>query len=469
MMPPVKIICTIGPATWDPDVVRQLIDLGMTAARVNGAFADPDELDKVKRLVRMFSKDVSLMVDVKGPEIRLNKFKEPLKIKPGDTVIIGSNPERDQIYPTNYPDIYKLLKKGNKIVVGDGDVVLIVDKVDELEGKIYATVEFGEQIKPGKALNLVGVSHTEEVLTQKDIVNLKHGLSTGWDMVSASFIKNKTSALKVREVIGDKMHLIAKIEDEEGVQNIDEILEVVDGIMVARGGLGVSMGLEYVPVVERELIRKANQIGKPVITATQLLESMVENPFPTRAEVNDIETAVLLGTDGLMLSGETAAGKYPVEAVRTLVEISKFAYSFVEPREDFPTSSASLTTLALANAAIDIAHDMGDQLSAVVIVTRSGTTARLVARGNLKQPIYVFTNSELSKKGMNLVKGVRAAFLLEKGPPGFRTQRDVAVDFLKQLLQEYGLVKSGQRVLVLGKTPITGEEFFPNVFEVMTI
>ncbi len=466
MLPTIKLVCTIGPSTWDPQVLKTLIDLGMSVARVNGAFADPQELDKVRNLVHGISKDVSLMVDVKGPEIRLNKFEAPIPIKPGDIVKIGSKPEHG-IYPANYPNIYKILKPGNKIVVGDGDVVLIVNKVDSSEGIIYAYVKYGEVLKPGKALNLVGVSHSDEVLTEKDKINLKHALETGWDMVSASFIQSRESALKVREVIGEDMALIAKIEDREGVKNIDEILEVVDGIMVARGGLGVDLGLKYVPIVERELIRKANEAGKPVITATQLLETMTENPYPTRAEVNDIETAVFLGTDAVMLSGETAGGEYPIEATRVLRDVSSFAFEYADKYKKFDTGQAPASTIAIANAAIEIASKLKSELKAIVVVSSSGTTARLIARGNIIQPIYVFTKNKLRAKWLNIVKGIKQAFVLDGASEKIDMRRDVAVSFLINFLIKSGLIKPKDKILIVGKTPVTKEPFFPNIFELV--
>ncbi len=468
MLSNIKLVCTIGPATWDPAIMKQLVELGMTVARVNGAFADTAELDRVKALVRQFSSSVSLMVDVKGPEIRLNKFSQPINVKPGDVVRIGSKPEHG-IYPYNYPYIYKLLTKGNKIVVGDGDVLLVVDSVDKAEGLIFTKVVYGEQIKPGKALNLVGITHSEEVLTPKDRENLLHGLNTGWDMVSASFIKNKKSALKIREVIGDKMALIAKIEDRDGVANIDEILEVVDGIMVARGGLGVDLGLKYVPVVERKLIAKARSAGKPVITATQLLETMVKNPYPTRAEINDIETAVILGTDAVMLSGETAGGQHPVEATRVLAETARFAYEYVDKYIKFDTGMAPVSTIAIANAAIEIASKLKNELAGIVVVSKSGTTVRLIARGNLTQPIFAFTETTQRAKWFNVLKGVRKAFALPANREDIKRDRDKAVAFLLKALQDNGLALRGERFLIVGKTPVTKEPFFPNIFEILEI
>lgn len=316
-----KVVCTIGPATWDPAVMKKMIESGMDCARVNGAFADKTELDKVKKLVRDLSQDVSLMVDVKGPEIRLNKFAQPIKLEPGMIIKVG-NDSNSEIYPANHADVYKHIAAGQRVVIGDGDVVFTVDRI--VGSDMYWKVEFGESLKPGKAMNLPGASVTSVVLTEKDKENLRHAIETGWDSVSASFIQSAAAAKYVREFIGDnKMKLIAKIEDQSGIDNIDEILENVDGIMIARGGLDVELGYEKVPMVQRLLIKKAKAAGKPVITATQMLESMTYNPRPTRAEVNDVATAILLGSDAVMLSGESSAGKYPVETLQTIVKIAQ--------------------------------------------------------------------------------------------------------------------------------------------------
>ncbi len=322
-----KIICTIGPASWDQEVMRKMIENGMNVARVNGAFADPDELDKVRNLVRNVSEDVGLMVDIKGPEVRLNKFPNPIKVEIEDTIIIGNNDSED-IYTANYQDLYKSVEEGQRILVGDGDVELILEEVKE--DKMITTVKYGKEIKPGKAINLPGCDYSKLVMTEKDKTNLAHGIKTGWTSVSASFIQNAKSAQTVRNFINenskdipekDRMELFAKIEDRNGIINIKDILEVVDGIMIARGGLGVELGLEKVPLAQRILINECNEANVKEITATQMLESMTDNPRPTRAEVNDVATAVLHGTDFVMLSSESAAGKYPIEAVEWLTKI----------------------------------------------------------------------------------------------------------------------------------------------------
>jgi pyruvate kinase len=230
-----KIVCTIGPASWDPQVMKAMIDAGMNCARINGAFADEAELDKVTKLVRDISDEVSLMVDVKGPEVRMNKFAAAIPLKPGDELVIGNDSSSD-IYPANYADLYKHLKVGQRILIGDGDVEL---KVTSIEGdKMNVVVVFGEALKPGKAMNLPGADIASQILTEKDKTNLKHAMNLGWDFVSASFIQNAEAAREVNDFLkGSNMKLIAKIEDQAGVDNIDEILEEVDGIMLARGGL----------------------------------------------------------------------------------------------------------------------------------------------------------------------------------------------------------------------------------------
>lgn len=323
-----QIVCTIGPASWDPEVMKQMIAAGMNFARVNGAFADKAEIQKVTDLVRPISSEVKLMVDVKGPEVRMNKFATPKPLTPGMIIEIG-NDDSSEIYPANYADLYTKLQVGQRILVGDGDVEMRINEI--IGDKMVCEVVYGNELKPGKALNLPGASYATEVLTAKDKENLEFAISLGWEYVSASFIQNAAAARFVREQLGESgMKLIAKIEDQSGVDNIDEILPEVDGIMIARGGLGVELGLENVPYAQYILSKKAKAAGKFIITATQMLESMTQNPRPTRAEVNDVATAILQGADALMLSAESSAGKYPVEAVSWLTKVGDVVEKNVE-------------------------------------------------------------------------------------------------------------------------------------------
>lgn len=459
-----KIVCTIGPSSWDPEVMKKLIEAGMNCARVNGAFADEAELDKVTSLVRNVSDEVALMMDVKGPEVRMNKFAEPIKLKPGDEIVIG-NDDTNDIYPANYKDLYKSLEPGQRIVIGDGDTEL---KVKEINGeRMICEVVFGELLKPGKAMNLPGADYASSSLTEKDIANLQHSLKLGWDFVSASFIKNAEAAREVKKYLeGSNMKLIAKIEDQDGVDNIDEILEVVDGVMVARGGLGVELGLEKVPMAQRRLIAKTIALGKPVITATQMLESMTTNSRPTRAEVNDVATAIMQGTDSVMLSGESSAGAYPVEAVEFLSKIAMEIEPQLEPRIVHEKTGGPVGTDALTKAAVQMAIEMGEELDSIIVVTQSGRSARLLSRHTIKQPIYAFVSDKRIVRELAITKGINKTFELHTK---VIKDRDTAIDDVINHAKELGIVQSGQKVLFISKMPVTGEEFFPNVFEVVVI
>lgn len=458
-----KIVCTIGPSSWDPEVMRQMIEAGMNCARVNGAFANPDELDKVRKLVKDVSNEVSLMVDVKGPEIRMNKFGEPKKIKPGDTIIIG-NSITDEIYPANYENVYTYLKEGQRIVIGDGDVEMILK---EIQGdKMHCEVVFGETLKPGKAMNLPGAEYTSEVLTEKDKENLQHAMNTGWDFVSASFIQNAEAAREVNKMLeGSHMKLIAKIEDQEGVDNIDEILKEVEGVMIARGGLGVELGLAEVPMVQHYLTQKCNEIGKPVITATQMLESMIDDPRPTRAEVNDIASAVMLGSDAIMLSAETSAGEYPVEAVKEMAKISTNVEAMLEPKIIEVPAIGLTSTDSLSKAAAQLC--MTDEtVDKVIVVSRTGRTARLIGRHGIRQPMFVFTSDESYSRRIMLSKGINRAFEHKEAP----TDRDEAVNAILNRAKQEGLIFPGEKILFVCKTPFSKEHsYFPNIFEVIEV
>jgi pyruvate kinase len=458
-----KIVATIGPSSWDPEVMRKMIEAGMNCARVNGAFADEAELDKVTKLVRDVSDEVALMMDVKGPEVRMNKFPEPIKLKAGQEIIVG-NDDQSEIYPANYKDLYKSLKPGQRIVIGDGDTELKIKEIKD--DKMVCEVSFGEVLKPGKAMNLPGADYASSSLTEKDITNLKHSIKLGWDVVSASFIKSAQAAREVKKYLeGSDMKLIAKIEDQDGVDNIDEILEVVDGVMVARGGLGVELGLEKVPMAQKKLIAKCVAAGKPVITATQMLESMTANPRPTRAEVNDAATAIMQGTDSLMLSAETTAGSYPVGAVEFLAKIAQEIEPQLEPKIIDNKTGGPIATDALTKAVAQMANEMGTELDAIIVVTRSGRTARLIGRHTLKQPMYAFVSDKKYVRELALSKGINRSYVLEK----IVKDRDTAITDVLEHAKKLEIVKSGDKVLFISKVPVTGEDFFPNVFEVVSV
>lgn len=458
-----KIVCTIGPSSWDPEIMKQMIDAGMNCARVNGAFADEAEIEKVTNLVRGISSEVSLMLDVKGPEIRMNKFPEALKVKPGDLIEIGNN-ESSAIYPANYKDLYKSLGVGQRVVVGDGDTEM---KITKIEGdKMTCEIVFGELLKPGKALNIPGATFATTVLTEKDKANLEYAISKGWDFVSASFIQSAEAAREITKyLVGSHMKLIAKIEDQAGIDNLDEILNEVEGVMVARGGLGVELGLEKVPMVQKLIIEKCNAIGKPVITATQMLESMTSNPRPTRAEVNDVATAIMQGSDCVMLSGESSAGEYPIEAVKELTKIAIEVEKSMRPAILTFKAAGRVVTDAVSKAAAQMCIEMGADVNKVIVVSQTGRTARLIGRHRISQPLFVFTSQDFYSRRMMLSKGINRTFTLEQK----FTDRDQAVRDILTAAKSQGIVNAGENILLLCKTSFNGEQNLPNIFEVVGV
>jgi len=457
-----KIVCTIGPSSWDQEIMKQMIEAGMNCARVNGAFADRAELEKVTKLVRDISDNVSLMIDVKGPQIRLNKFASEKNLKIGDEVIIGSS-DQDEIYPVSYPDLYKYLEAGQKVVVGNGDTELEIK--DIRDGKMYCQVIYGSILKPAKGITIPNAKYAATTLTSKDIENIAHCNDLNWDFVSASFIRSAEAAREVRLAMGTKMKLIAKIENQAGVDNIDEIIPEVDGIMIGRGDLGLQLGLEKVPMVQRMLIEKCNNAGKPVITATQMFESMITNPRPTRGEVNDVATAILLRTDSIMLSAETTTGQYPVEAVKYMTKIAKEIEPNVKAAIIETNTGGPVTTEALTKAAAMMAIELDNHIDAVIVVSRTGRTARSIARHGIKQPIYALVSAANYVRELSLSKGVNRAFVFDKT----QKDRDAAITDVLNHAKDLKILTAGQKILLISKTPYGSREYFPNVFEVIEV
>lgn len=409
-----KLVATIGPSTWDPAVMKEIIAQGVTVARLNGAFADRKEMLKVEKLVRDVSDKVGLMIDIKGPEVRLNKFSEAMPIKQGDVLDFG-NSDVSYLYPANYPDTYKKLDVGQKILVGDGDVELEVTEIGE--AGFTAKVKEGRLLKPGKALNFPGLTLQENPITDKDQDLLDFAEERGWDFVSASFIRTPEDAKAVRKAMkpDSKISIVAKIEDETGVENIEEILPEIDSVMIARGGLGVDMGLARIPWAETTILRACNSYGKPVIMATQLLDSMERNPQPTRAEASDVGNAILNGADALMTSGETTAGRYPVEAITLMTEVDGNIDSLIE--EDLDVSKLSVEDANLTQLAAKISEHR-DELAGVIFLGNTRTETRileLLAQTNLKLPLFAMGADLGELRQLQLVKGVTEIFTLGSG------------------------------------------------------
>ena len=446
-----KIVCTLGPATNDVEIMKQLIQNGMDAARINfshGTYETHAEtIAKLKQAREELNAPIPLILDTKGPEIRVKTFKEDkVRLEEDATFTLTTREvEGDvNIVSVTYADLPKDVHRGSRILIDDGLIELKVEDITETD--VVCKVINGGVVKSRKGVNLPGVEVNLPSLMEKDIEDLKFGVENGFDIVAASFIRSAEDVLKIRRVLeengGGQMHIISKIENQQGVENIDKILEASDGIMVARGDLGVEIPPEEVPLVQKILIAKANRIGKPVITATQMLESMVHSPRPTRAEANDVANAIFDGSDAIMLSGETAAGAYPLEAVATMARIALKAESAV----DYAAKLANTTeparvniTNAISMAACATAAEL--KTAAITTVTKSGFTARMISRDRPACPLIASTSDETVWRQMNLIWGCKPMLYTGELPRGgvFDTALEIAV--------KSGLLKNGDTVV----------------------
>ena len=446
-----KIVCTLGPATNDVEIMKQLIHNGMDAARINfshGTYETHAEtIAKLKQAREELNAPIPLILDTKGPEIRVKTFKEDkVRLEEDATFTLTTREvEGDvNIVSVTYADLPKDVHRGSRILIDDGLIELKVEDITETD--VVCKVVNGGVVKSRKGVNLPGVEVNLPSLMEKDIEDLKFGVENGFDIVAASFIRSAEDVLKIRRVLeengGGQMHIISKIENQQGVENIDKILEASDGIMVARGDLGVEIPPEEVPLVQKILLAKANRIGKPVITATQMLESMVHSPRPTRAEANDVANAIFDGSDAIMLSGETAAGAYPLEAVATMARIALKAESAV----DYAAKLANTTeparvniTNAISMAACATAAEL--KTAAITTVTKSGFTARMISRYRPACPLIASTSDETVWRQMNLIWGCKPMLYTGELPRGgvFDTALEIAV--------KSGLLKNGDTVV----------------------
>jgi pyruvate kinase len=446
-----KIVCTLGPATNDVEIMKQLIHNGMDAARINfshGTYETHAEtIAKLKQAREELNAPIPLILDTKGPEIRVKTFKEDkVRLEEDATFTLTTRDvEGDvNIVSVTYADLPKDVHRGSRILIDDGLIELKVEDITETD--VVCKVVNGGVVKSRKGVNLPGVEVNLPSLMEKDIEDLKFGVENGFDIVAASFIRSAEDVLKIRRVLeengGGQMHIISKIENQQGVENIDKILEASDGIMVARGDLGVEIPPEEVPLVQKILIAKANCIGKPVITATQMLESMVHSPRPTRAEANDVANAIFDGSDAIMLSGETAAGAYPLEAAATMARIALKAESAV----DYAAKLANTTeparvniTNAISMAACATAAEL--KTAAITTVTKSGFTARMISRYRPACPLIASTSDETVWRQMNLIWGCKPMLYTGELPRGgvFDTALEIAV--------KSGLLKNGDTVV----------------------
>ena len=417
-----KIVCTVGPASDPVEILSKMIAAGMNVARLNFSHGTHEEharrVEAVRRAAGELGTIVGIMLDTKGPEIRTGLLQtDKITLDTGNRIIltteeIRGNAERLSI---SYKGLVSDVSPGSKILLADGLVELEVISVDGTE--ITCKVVNGGEIGSRKNVNLPGVVVNLPAVTDKDVEDIKFAVTKGFDFIAASFVRTASDVIAVRRVLEENdsdMQIIAKIENHQGVENIDEILRVADGIMVARGDMGVEIPTEEVPLVQKMIIQKCNRVGKPVITATQMLESMVHNPRPTRAEATDVANAIFDGTDAIMLSGETAAGKFPVEAVKMMDRLAvrtERALGFEELLGRKEISPARTVTDAISHATCTTALDLGAK--AIITSTKSGHTARMVSKYRPKARIIAVTPRMDVVRKMSLVWGVNPLLVSE--------------------------------------------------------
>jgi len=410
-----KIVCTIGPVTESVETLKELLNRGMNVMRLNFSHGDYEEhgtrIKNFRQAMSETGKRAGLLLDTKGPEIRTMSLEDgkDVSIKAGqkftfttDQSVVG-NSERVAV---TYPDFAKDLKVGDMILVDDG---LIELDVTEIKGnEVICIARNNGELGQKKGINLPNVSVNLPALSEKDIEDLKFGCKNNIDFVAASFIRKADDVREVRRILhengGDRIQIISKIESQEGLDNFDEILEESDGIMVARGDLGVEIPVEDVPCAQKMMIKKCNRAGKPVITATQMLDSMIKNPRPTRAEANDVANAIIDGTDAIMLSGETAKGKYPLEAVEVMDKIARKVDPTIVPFFVKHVTAKNDITSAVAEGSADISERLNAKL--IIVGTESGRAARDMRRYFPKADILAITNNEKTANQLILTRGV---------------------------------------------------------------
>jgi pyruvate kinase len=412
-----KIVCTIGPVTNNPDMIRQLIRAGMDVVRLNFSHGNHEthgrSIKEIRSAAAELGREIGILMDLAGPKIRLGVIPET-RLEPGVEIILTSGQTGDAgIIPVNYPYFYEDIEVGNRIMLADGQVELLV--VDKRDRHICCQVVVGGVLTSHKGVNLPSSDLRISAFTDKDRKDLEFGMKEGVDFVAMSFVRHEQDLVPIREMISKLDRpplLIAKIEKPQALQRLPEILRKVEGLMVARGDLGVEMPLEEVPIIQKRLIQEARRAGKVVITATQMLRSMMTSPRPTRAEVTDVANAVLDGTDAVMLSDETAVGQYPVEAVKVLDKVCQYT----EPQlneirflKEELSDLLPLTDASISRAATWLARDL--EPAAIVASTASGGTARLMARYRPPYPVVGLTSDPRTCRQLTLSWGVIPALI----------------------------------------------------------
>ena len=465
-----KIVCTIGPASESEEMLEKLMNAGMNVARLNFSHGSHEEhkarIDTIRKVAKRLNKTIGLLLDTKGPEIRTHNMKDGLIVlEKGKEVIVSMNevegtPEK---FSVTYENLINDVNIGSYILLDDGLVELQVKEINKDKGEVKCDILNTGELKNKKGVNLPGVKVNLPGITDKDADDIRFGIKENVDFIAASFVRRPSDVLDIRQILEEEkaeITIFPKIENQEGIDNIEEILEVSDGLMVARGDMGVEIPPESVPIVQKDLIRKCNKLGKPVITATQMLDSMQRNPRATRAEASDVANAIYDGTDAVMLSGETAAGQYPEEAVKTMRNIAVSA----EAAQDYKKLLSDRTKLvetSLVNAiGVSVAHTaLNLNVKAIVAATESGSTARTISKYRPHSDIIAVTPSEKTARQCAIVWGVNP--VVKEG----RKTTDALLNNAVATAVETGRVSNGDLIIITAGVP-TGEKGTTNMMKI---
>lgn len=449
-----KIVCTLGPASSDYDTIKAMAEAGMDVVRLNFSHGDRSTHLNYIRTVRQVASDlkhpIAILQDLQGPKIRVGKMEDGVVLKPDEktTITMDEVVGTAARFSSTYKGLADDVKEGDTLLLDDG---LLKLKVDKVSGKdIHCTVIYGGPLKSNKGINLSTGSISTPPLTEKDKEDLEFGLEQGVDYVALSFVRKASDLEQVREIVqrsGKPTHIIAKVERHEAVNDMDNIVAAADAVMVARGDLGVEMPLEQVPRIQKTLIDNCHSHQKPTITATQMLESMINNPRPTRAEVSDVANAILDGTDALMLSGETSVGRYPVDAVRTMACIAETTEARLNASSLFINGKREHTiSNAVGYAACQLAQNI--HAKAIICFTEHGFTARILSKYRQSIPVIAVTPTEEVQRRLKLYWGVRSIQLQEV----YNT--DAMIILAEQAAVEDGLVTKGDIVVMIAGLPL---------------
>lgn len=452
-----KIICTIGPSVDNEETIEKMMLAGMNVARLNFSHGDEQGqkkyADMIKRVRSRLGLPVALMLDTKGPEIRTGNFTQPVELKEGSHFVLTSREVSGtaEIATVSFSKLPQEVTPGCRILIDDGLIELKVESTTNTE--INCVIENGGMVSSHKSINVPGLHLSLPFISEKDKQDLAFAVREDFDFIAASFTRSAKDILDMRAELEKhgchNIRIISKIENYDGVRNIDEIIHVSDGIMVARGDLGVEVPLEEIPIIQKKIIKKTSEAGRQVITATQMLDSMIKNPRPTRAEATDVANAIYDGTSAIMLSGETASGAYPVLAVKTMAKIAERAEQDIDYirqfRQRHMTEKPNVTS-AISHATCTTAHDLG--AVAIITVTKSGRTARMISKYRPNCPIISGTTDETVLRQMNLSWGVIPIMVEEKD------NTDELFDHVVNVAKSRGLVNNGDLVVITAGVPL---------------